>query len=93
MAKKVNTIRSQYEDIVARYGVKMDDCRILAFRFADYEGSVRFHYLLMTARVQYFVFDATEDRAQVVISDDERIAKTVERAAQMVGGVRDAVLG
>ena len=92
MSKKTQSLREQYERILEKYGTRLEDCRVLAFRFKEYNGVAAFHYLLMSSKVLYYLFDGTEGRAQVVIQRDENAAEIVKRAAMLTGGQDDVVM-
>lgn len=72
MAKKDKTREAQYnETLSGRYGVTLEQCSALGFRFPDRTRAAGFHYALMTAGVEYLLFDATEENVVVVTKPEQ----------------------
>ena len=90
MAKKSNraTRKDQYRAILAKAGIRFEDCRVLAFVFERPLGPETFHLHLMNAhqRPDYHLFDCYENMANVIIPADEQIAARVQELAEQVGG-------
>ena len=87
MAKKAKTRKEQYREILAKYGKNLDDCDIMAFRFADEYRPDIFHFELMNPlRPVYHLFDATGNVAIVIVPKDaENDAIIVQLADACVG--------
>ena len=68
MAKTVKKTReSQYDEILSGLNKTFAQCSVLGFRFPDEAHAHGFHYGLMNARVDYLLFDSTDDGIAVVI--------------------------
>lgn len=81
MAKTSNksTRKVQYRGILAKAGIRFEDCRVLAFTFERPLGPETFHLHLMNAdpRPEYHLFDCWEKTAQVVIPNDAAVSEIV----------------
>lgn len=90
MAKKSTktTRKDQYREILAKAGIRFEDCRVLAFTFERPLGPETFHLHLMNAdpRPEYHLFDCWEKTAQIIIPNDEPTAARVQELAEQVGG-------
>ena len=84
MAKKsTKTAREdQYREILAKAGIRFEDCRVLAFTFERPLGPETFHLHLMNAdpRPEYHLFDCWEKTAQIIIPNDEPTAARVQES-------------
>lgn len=88
MAKKSNkaTIGDQYREILASYGKRLEDCKILAFSFNCPEDTALFHYGLMSDKPDYFFYDCTGTYAAVVSPKDEQNAAKIVSISERIGG-------
>lgn len=90
MAKKSTkqTREQEYRDILAKDGIRYEDCRVLAFTFERPLGPETFHLHLMNAdpRPEYHLFDCWEKTAQIIIPNDESTAARIQELAEQVGG-------
>lgn len=89
MAKSSKTPRiEQYRDILAKDGIRFEDCRVLGFAFENPLGAETFHLHLMNAgpRPEYHLFECLEKMAQIIIPKDEPTAARVQELAEQVGG-------
>ena len=90
MATKSNkkALQDQYRAILEKDGVRYEDCRVLAFVFERPMGPETFHLHVLNAepRPKYHLFDCFDLMAQVIISNDDKIAARVEELAIEVGG-------
>lgn len=88
MAKTSNksTRKEQYRGILAKAGIRFDDCRVLAFVFDTLRKPEHFHYDLMAQKPVYFLFDCWGNNANVIVpKDDENAAKIIAIAANLGG--------
>lgn len=90
MAKTSNksTRKDQYRGILAKAGIRFEDCRVLAFAFERPLGPETFHLHLMNEnpRPEYHLFDCLEKTAQIIIPNDEPTAARVQELAEQMGG-------
>lgn len=88
MAKEKKTLKDQYAAILKGRGVSLRDCKVLAFAFDAPRGPEKFHYDVMMSepRLQYYIFDCWDERAQVVVSNDDFVIAAIERIALELGG-------
>lgn len=87
MAKKAKTRKAQYREILAKYGKNLDDCDIMAFRFADEYRPDIFHFELMNPlRPVYHLFDASGNVAIVIVPKDPENARKMALLAESCGG-------
>lgn len=77
----------QYRAILAEYGKRLEDCKVLAFSFEGEGGPALFHYELMhPLRPVYHLFDASGNVAQVVIPIDAENERMCVELAESCGG-------
>lgn len=88
MAKKSSkaTRGDQYREILASYGKRLEDCKVLAFAFKYQMQTELFHYGLMAEKPDYFLFDCWEKYANVVAPKDEQNAAVIIAIAAKNGG-------
>ena len=89
MAKKSNKTRAdQYREILAQYGIRFEDCHVLAFVFKQERRPELFHFGLMLyePRPVYFLFDCWDKYANVVVPKDEKNAAVIISIAEQDGG-------
>lgn len=89
MAKKSSkaTRGDQYREILASYGKRLEDCKVLAFAFETESGSEIFHYELMCPlRPVYHLFDRFGKIAQIVVPKDPENEEMAVRLAKSCGG-------
>ena len=90
MAKTSNksTRKDQYRGILAKTGIRFENCRVLAFTFERPLGPESFHLHLMNAdpRPEYHLFDCLERTAQIIIPNEETTAARVQELAEQMGG-------
>ena len=88
MAKKSTktTREQQYREILAKDGIRFEDCRVLSFVFEYPIKTELFHYGLMAEKPDYFVFDCWEKYANVVAPKDEPNAAVIIAIASKNGG-------
>ena len=88
MAKEKKTIKDQYAAILKGKGVSLRDCKVLAFAFEGPGGPEKLHYGVMMSepRLQYYIFDCWEGRAQVVVPNDDFVIAAIERIVAELGG-------
>lgn len=77
----------QYREIMAGYGKRMEDCKVLAFAFDSASGPEMFHYELMyPLRPVYHVFDCFGKIAQVIVPVDPENERMCIALAESCGG-------
>ena len=87
MAKKTGKTREQqYREILASYGKRLEDCKVLAFAVKYQMQTELFHYGLMAEKPDYFLFDCWEKYANVVAPKDEQNAAVIIAIAEKNGG-------
>ena len=88
MAKTVKkTSESQYDEILSGLNKTLAQCSVLGFLFPDEAHAHGFHYGLMNARVDYLLFDSTDDGiAVVIIPQESEQADRIRAIAQQGGG-------
>ncbi len=88
MAKKIKTTRrEQYREILALYGKRMEDCKVLAFAFDGPGGPELFHYELMQPlRPVYHLFDCSGNVAYIVVPKDPENEEMAIQLAESCGG-------
>ena len=89
MAKKTTktTRRDQYREILASYGKRLEDCKVLAFAFDGPGGPQIFHYELMhPLRPVYHLFDCFGNIAQIVVPKDPENEEMAVQLAESCGG-------
>lgn len=88
MAKQNKKTReSQYIEILAGRNKTLAQCSVLGFRFPDEAHAHGFHYGLMSAHVDYLLFDSTTDgNAIIVIPRESEQADRIRAIAQQGGG-------
>lgn len=90
MAKKTSksTREQTYREILGQTEIRFEDCNVLAFAFDAPRGPEKFHYDVMMSepRLQYYIFDCLEGRAQVVVPNDDFVIAAIERIAAELGG-------
>lgn len=80
--------KDQYRAIMAKDGIRFEDCRVLAFAFEYPKGPEILHIRIMLTEPQptYYLFDLFEQVAQIVIPNDESTAARIQELAEQVGG-------
>lgn len=87
MARKASKTRAdQYREILAERGIRYEDCRVLAFAFNYQMQAEMFHFGIMAEKVDYFLFDAAENTANIIIPKDGQDAEKIAKIAQGCGG-------
>lgn len=89
MAKKSSkaTRGDQYREILASYGKRLEDCKVLAFVFDGPGGPEIFHYELMyPLRPVYHLFDCFGNIAQIVVPNDPENEEMAVQLAESCGG-------
>ena len=88
MAKKsTKTSREQqYRDILAKDGIRFEDCRVLSFVFEYPIKTELFHYGLMAEKPDYYIFDCWDKNANVVVPKDETNEAHITLIAEQLGG-------
>lgn len=89
MAKKSSkaTRGDQYREILASYGKRLEDCKVLAFVFDGPGGPEIFHYELMyPLRPVYHLFDCFGNIAQIVVPNDTENEEMAVQLAESCGG-------
>ncbi len=87
MAKKTLPRKDQYREILAQYGKRLEDCRVLAFEFENEYGPEIFHYELMhPLRPVYHLFDCFGKIAQIVVPKDPENEAMAIQLAESCGG-------
>lgn len=89
MAKKTGkaTRGDQYREILASYGKRLEDCKVLAFAFETEYGPELFHYELMyPLRPVYHLFDCFGKIAQIVVPNDPKNEEMAVLLAESCGG-------
>lgn len=89
MAEKSSkaTRGDQYREILASYGKRMDDCKVLAFAFDGPGGPEIFHYELMhPLRPVYHLFDCSGNVAYIVVPKDPENERMCIQLAESCGG-------
>lgn len=89
MAKKSSkaTRGDQYQEILASYGKRLEDCKVLAFAFETESGPELFHYELMyPLRPIYHLFDCFGKIAQIVVPKDPKNEEMAVQLAESCGG-------
>ena len=77
----------QYRAILAEYGKRLEDCRVLAFAFDGPGGPALFHYELMhPLRPVYHLFDTVGNVAQIVVPNDPENERMCVQLAESCGG-------
>ena len=91
-AKKKSPRVEQYRDIVMMYGVKLEQCVVLAYGFPQTNGPIQFHWRLLMADPcpKYYLFDSFDNVAQIVIPKDKAIADAINEIATSCGGIKRA---
>ena len=64
MATQKKTREAQYRAILAEKGLRLEDCRVLAFQFPAERDAVHFHFVGMG--LNYHIFDAVGPTVTVV---------------------------
>ena len=88
MAKKsTKTTREQaYREILAKDGIRFEDCRVLSFVFEYPIKTELFHYGLMAEKPDYYIFDCWDKNANVVVPKDETNDAHITLIAEQLGG-------
>ena len=89
MAKKSSKLTrgDQYREILASYGKRLEDCKVLAFEFETEYGPELFHYELMyPLRPVYHLFDCFGKIAQIVVPNDPKNEEMAVQLAESCGG-------
>lgn len=86
MAKIVKTRESQYREILAKCGIRIEDCRILSFVFKQERRPELFHFGLMFNDAVYYLFECWGKYANVVVPKDEQNASIIIGLAKRDGG-------
>lgn len=89
MAKKSSkaTRGDQYREILASYGKRLEDCKVLAFAFDGPGGPEIFHYELMCPlRPVYHLFDCSGNVAYIVVPKDPENERMCIQLAESCGG-------
>lgn len=89
MAKKSSkaTRGDQYREILASYGKRLEDCKVLAFAFETESGPEIFHYELMyPLRPVYHLFDCFGKIAQIVVPNERENEEMAVQLAESCGG-------
>ena len=87
MAKKERTLKDNYRQILESKGIRIEDCKVLSFRFEERLQPIAFHYRIMSPGYSYYFFDINELVASVVISKSEPgTEQDIIKAAEMHGG-------
>ena len=89
MAKKTGktTRGDQYREILASYGKRLEDCKVLAFSFDGPGGPEIFHYELMAPlRPVYHLFDCYDNTAVVIVPNDPENERMCIQLAESCGG-------
>lgn len=85
--KSTKTSREQqYRDILAKDGIRFEDCRVLAFVFEQERRPEIFHYALMDEKPDYYLFNCWDNNAHVVVPKDETNAAHIKLIAENLGG-------
>ena len=89
MAKK-STKYEEYREILAKGGIRFEDCLVLAFVFEHEKGPEKFHLWLMLdqRRPKYHLFDCFDKIAQVIVPKEEAITEIICDIANRAGGKR-----
>lgn len=64
MATIKKTRESQYREILSQKGLRLEDCRVLAFTFPSEREAVHFHFAGM--RLNYYIFDGVGETVTIV---------------------------
>lgn len=81
------TRAEQYRQILAEYGKRLEDCKVLAFAFDTEHGPEIFHYELMfPLRPVYHLFDCFGNIAQIVVPKDPENEDMAVKLAESCGG-------
>ena len=86
MAKIVKPRESQYREILAKSGIRIEDCRILSFVFKQEKRPELFHFGLMIHKPVYYLFECWGKYANVVVPKDEQNASIIIGLAKQDGG-------
>lgn len=87
MANIKKTRESQYAEILAERNIMFTNCSVLGFRFPDEAHAHGFHYGLMNAHADYFLFDSMEDgTAVVIVAKESEQAERIREIAKNAGG-------
>lgn len=86
MATKSKTREAQYRAILEDIGLRLEDCRVLAFVF-DYSMKAElFHYEIMAEKPDYYIIDCWDKNANVIVPKDETNAAHITLIAEQLGG-------
>ena len=82
--KDERTLSGQYRDILARAGLRREDCSVLAIVFGDERAAAAFHYAAMRATWYEYIliFDAPGPTARQVWQRDNEIRDAVVALAK-----------
>lgn len=87
MAKKKQSKRDEYADILGASGLDIAKFDILGFVFDDADfAAERFHYALMASGAKYEIFDCFSEYANVVVPKDASNAAVIVELAVKEGG-------
>ena len=78
MAKKEkNTLMTQYREILAKDGIRMEDCEFLCFAFKDERIPAIFHFDLSLSRprVSYHLFDTNGKNITVILDKWDKVGQ------------------
>lgn len=80
MAKKSEkkTRASQYEAIVTAKGYKMNDCKVILFRFKDELESHNFHFDLMKMGSNVVIYDGPLEVVRITVLKEYDITPIIE---------------
>ena len=89
MARERKQTREQkYRELLAEFGKRLEDCKVLAFRFENEFGPEMLHYELMyPLRPVYHLFDSFGNTAIVIVPVDSENEKMCKQLADLCGGV------
>lgn len=87
MAKK-KTRSEVYAEVVAGYGYKMEDCKVLHYIFDKSTGPEKFHYAVMLAqpKIPYILFDCEGVEARIIIKNVPAVEAQIIAIVERLGG-------
>ena len=88
MSKKKKTRSEVYAEVVAGYGYKMEECKVIHAVFEKPSGPESFHYAVMFAKpkIPYILFDCEDLDARVIIKSDHAVEAQILGIIERLGG-------
>ena len=84
MATKSKTREAQYREILEDIGIRLEDCRVLAYQFPGRYGAIAFHFDAIREAASFLFFDVLDATATVVCAPEEVAA--IDALAARHGG-------